>query len=46
MGQNGDCGGADDWASLNNRIRKMEDLGSLGLGQFLDTFREALSRHK
>ena len=33
-------------ASLNNRIRKMEDLVSLGLGQFLDTFREALSRHK
>ena len=33
-------------ASLNNRIRKMEDLVSLGLGQFLDTFREALSRSK
>ena len=33
-------------ASLNNRIRQMEDLVSLGLGQFLDTYREVLTRHK
>ena len=33
-------------ASLNNRIRQMEDLVSLGLGQFLDTYREVLARHK